>query len=135
MRSRPWTADDVCRELPNAFRKLPSVPIFAPHEGVTLPAIGVPRRALDPTLLLNATALVFGARSRTREHFLTWARMMAHGQNQEWAEYRRGWPEELGSASKFKRLRRKWCELTAAELNRILELRGPNDTDGRCAAA
>ena|SRR5215207_7065667 len=133
MRSKPWTADDVCQELPNAFRVLPATPIFAPRHGLTRPALTggrLGRRQLDPTILFNATTAVLGATSTERRHLLAWARIRGTGSNQEWAAYARANKSTMKSPSTFKRNRRAWCFLIAVELNRALCLSDGKDTDG-----
>src|SRR5215207_8757880 len=130
MRSRAWTADDVCREMPRAFRVLPAIPIVAPSHGLThpLPGFEPPARVLDPTRLFTASAIALGYSSQERRLFLEWSRLSGNGaSNGEIADWRRSvtlYGERL-SKSKFARHRHRWCQLIAVELNLALGL-GPD---------
>lgn len=72
-----WTAEHVCTAAVEAFRLLPTMPVYAPRRG-GLAAV-LPGQNIGPLEILSLSERVLGYDAPERRAMLVWARAKATG--------------------------------------------------------
>jgi hypothetical protein len=116
-----WTGEGFCERLIEAFRSLPSAPVYSPARGrLEWLELG-PNDVVPGLALIVATGEILGGTSKDRAQLLAWARSQA-GIGASF----RSVCQELGWSRKgFYSRKDEICDLIAFELNRR---RGKLDT-------
>lgn len=113
-----WTAEKVAADLVEAFRILPTMPVFSPRRSELYPVLpGQDTEALD---LVAVSERVLGRKSPERRVLLVWARSKATKGDVGGSVS--AYCREAGvNLRTFNRQRRRACAAIAVDLNRQAE--------------
>jgi hypothetical protein len=109
-----WTAERVCTAAIQAFRLLPTMPVYAPRRG-GLAAV-LPEQDAGPLAILSFSETVLGYDAPERRALLVWARAKATG-GDVGGSIRQYCAEHGLSLNTFTRRHKRACQRIADALN------------------